>query len=245
MMIRAQQQPAYVLHSGHYRETSLLLEVFTRQHGRLGLVAKGARRPKSPWRGALNPFQPLLIGWAGRGELATLTAAEADGEPGALAGQALYCGFYLNELLVRLLHRHDPHEALFDRYRACLRALAGGGAPDSALRVFEKHLLGEIGYGLVLDREAGGGAPLDPDTLYDYLPERGPLAIGTGAAAGVPVHGASLKALAEERFPDARSLHEAKAVMRACLARYLGPRPLHSRRLFPPSAADTGSDGSQ
>lgn len=246
MSLRAQQQSAYVLHASHYRETSLLLEVFTRQHGRLGLVAKGARRPKSTLRGVLNPFQALLIGWTGRGELATLTAAETDGDSAALAGQALYCGFYLNELLVRLLHRHDPHEALFDRYRDGLRELAGAAVPEAALRVFEKHLLGEIGYGLVLDHDVGSRSPLEPEALYVYVPERGPLAAtALGSEEGVRVHGASLQALDRERFPDARSLQETKTLMRSCLARHLGARPLHSRRLFQPGTAESGSEGAQ
>src|SRR3970282_94597 len=135
--MRIHQQPAYVLHHRDYSETSLLLEVFRAHNGRIGLIAKGARRASSRMRVILKPFQRLLIGWSGKGELAVLTGAEQDAGAPALAGAALYCGFYLNELLLRLLHRHDPHEALFAAYRIALDALGRGGAHEAAMRVFE------------------------------------------------------------------------------------------------------------
>src|SRR6185436_3098055 len=121
--MRTQDQPGFVLHARDYSETSLILEVFSARHGRLGLMAKGARRPSSRVRGLLKPFQPLLFAWTGRGELPILTGAEPDGEMPPLMGPALYCGFYLNELLMRLLHRHDPYEALYGAYRSALTAL--------------------------------------------------------------------------------------------------------------------------
>ena len=123
--MRTQQQSAFILHQRNYSETSLLLELYTRRHGRIGLIAKGARRPSNKNRGTLKPFQPLLVGWSGRGELMVLTGAEPDGASVDLVGSSLYCGFYLNELLMRLLHRHDPHEALYDRYNQALLGLCG------------------------------------------------------------------------------------------------------------------------
>ncbi|HEX7045085.1 MAG TPA: DNA repair protein RecO [Burkholderiales bacterium] len=234
--MREQQQSAFVLHQRNYSETSLLLEVYTRQHGRLGLIAKGARRPSSRLRGVLKPFQPLLIGWSGRGELMVLTGAEPDGPAIELAGKSLYCGFYLNELLVRLLHRHDPHEALYDRYRAALAGLADEARHEAVLRVFEKHLLREIGYGLLLERDAEQNAPIEPEAIYDYVLEQGPVRVRhpelAGRLRGVRVRGASLLALAEERLEDGTALREAKALMRAALAAHLGDKPLQSRRLF-------------
>jgi len=165
-----------------------------------------------------------------------LTGAEPDGPAVELAGSALYCGFYLNELLVRLLHRHDPHEALYDRYRIALAGLADEGRHEAVLRVFEKHLLGEIGYGLLLDRDAEENAPIEPEAVYDYVLEKGPVRVRHpelgGRLRGIRVRGATLLALAEERLEEATVLREAKALMRAALATHLGDRPLHSRRLF-------------
>ncbi len=232
--MRVAGEPAFILHQRDYSETSLTLEVFTARHGRLGLLAKGARRPKSPWRGLLKPFQPLLLGWSGRGELGILTAAEPERASACVEGAAVFCGFYLNELLLRLLHRHDPHETLFDQYRRALEALACNDPQEDVLRVFEKHLLRELGYGLVFECVAPERAPLEPDAVYDYSLEHGPRRIGpeTGALAGVRIHGASLMALAQERLDDARARREVKRLMRAALAPHLGDRPLHSRRLY-------------
>jgi DNA repair protein RecO (recombination protein O) len=234
--MREQQQSAFVLHQRSYSETSLLLEIYTRRHGRLGLIAKGARRPSSRSRGVLKPFQPLLLGWSGRGELMVLTGAEPDGVGIDLAGNALYCGFYLNELLMRLLHRHDAHEILYDRYRAALEGLSNTSSQEAVLRIFEKHLLSELGYGLLLEREGEDQTPVAHDVLYDYLPERGPVRVRYPELApgldGVRLRGASLLALAGERLHDSTMLREIKALMRAALAPHLGDKPLHSRRLF-------------
>lgn len=233
--MRVAQASGFVLHQRDYSESSLLLEVYTRAHGRLGLIAKGARRPSSRLRGVLKPFQGLLLSFSGRGDLLLLTAAEPDGLASPLGGEALYCGFYLNELLMRLLHRHDPHESLYDRYRAALEGLSAGSANEAILRVFEKHLLGEIGYGLVLERDIDH-RPIDPAGFYDYVADRGPVPIRhpelRARLDGVRVSGATLRALAEERFEDPATLREAKALMRELLAVRLGDRPLHSRRLF-------------
>ncbi|OGI47118.1 MAG: DNA repair protein RecO [Candidatus Muproteobacteria bacterium RIFCSPHIGHO2_01_FULL_65_16] len=233
--MREQQQPAFILHHRGYGETSLLLEAFTPNHGRLGLIAKGARRQNSRLRGLLKPFQPLLIGWSGRGELAVLTGAETDAGAPALAGAALYCGFYLNELLLRLLHRHDPHEALFAAYRIALDALGRGGAHEAAMRVFETRLLRELGYGPVLDHDIADKTPIVGAAIYDYIPERGPVRLDPGPnapARGIRIQGASLLALAGEQLESAQALRETKMLMRALLARQLGDKPLHSRRLF-------------
>lgn len=233
--MRVQQQAAYILHARDYSETSLTLEVFSARFGRLGLLAKGARRPSSRVRGLLKPFQPLLLSWTGRGELPILTAAEPDGESPMLGGAALYCGFYLNELLVRLLHRHDPHETLYGAYREALASLAGYDNTESVLRRFEQRLLSEIGYGLVLDRDADSSAVIDAQAWYDYIPERGPVQVqdpDPTRIQGVLLRGASLIALAQNELIGAETLRDAKRLMRAMLARYLGDQPLHSRKLF-------------
>ncbi|HSW52864.1 MAG TPA: DNA repair protein RecO [Sulfuricaulis sp.] len=234
--MRFQQQPAFVLHQRDYSETSLLLEVFTANHGRIGLIAKGARRASSRLRGVLKPFQRLLIGWSGKGELAVLTAAEMDGPGHGLEGPALYCGFYLNEVLIRLLHRHDPHGALFDAYQAALPRLRVDGFNEPVLRIFEKNLLRELGYGLVLDHDIGDRTPIDAAAMYDYVLDRGPVRLAhpdlNRPIEGVRVRGASLVALARESLDDPVVLRDAKTLMRAALARHLGDRPLHSRKLF-------------
>jgi DNA repair protein RecO (recombination protein O) len=234
--MRVQQQPAFVLHHRNFSETSLLLEVYSRRHGRVGLIAKGARRPRSKHRGALKPFQPLLVGWSGRGELMVLTDVEVDGASIDLVGKALYCGFYLNELMVRLLHRHDPHDALYDRYQLTLEGLRGRSNHEAVLRIFEKHLLRELGYGLLLEQERGDRKAVDPDAIYDYVLEQGPVRVRhpelSARVQGVRLRGSSLLGLAAERLEDGTALREAKALMRAALAPHLGDRPLHSRRLF-------------
>ncbi len=236
MAERVRLEEGWVLHRRPYRETSLLLEVLTAGHGRLALVARGARRPRSAWQGLLQPFRLLLLSWSLRGELGTLTGAEPAAPPLPLAGRALWCGLYLNELLVRLLHRHDPHPGLHRTYGEALRGLAVAGGErvrERVLRLFELQLLRELGYGLLLDRDAGG-APLVPEGRYAYDPARGPLPLAPGEPAprgSVPVSGALLLELQRGRVGDA-ALPAAKALLRAALGRCLGERPLRSRELF-------------
>lgn len=234
-MTRIAGESAFLLHQRNYSESSLTLEVFTLHHGRLGLLAKGARRPRSPVRGVLALYQPLLIGWSGRGDLPILTGAEPDGLGYEILGSALYCGFYMNELLVRLLHRHDPHPALYTAYRETLAGLRADRSNEAVLRVFEKRLLQEIGYGLVLEHEAGDRTPIEPECYYDYILDRGPVRLNPelpNHVQGVRVRGRTLLALATETLTDSDVLRDAKQLTRAALAPYLGDRPLHSRRLF-------------
>src|SRR4051812_22703035 len=157
---RQDSREAFVLHNYPYRETSLIVEAFTRAFGRVSLLARGARRPRSPMRGVLLSFQPLLVSWFGKGELRTMARAEWVGGQPLLQGEALLCGFYLNELILRLLPREDPHEALFLQYRSALQQLAsvstGSGDSGPVLRAFEKSLLKELGYAMVLDRDGDG-----------------------------------------------------------------------------------------
>ena len=237
--------PGYVLHSRPWRETSLIVEGFAREHGRVGLVARGVRRARSRLRGALLPFHPLLLSWSGRGELPTLTGADTGSGPvRTLRGRALFSGFYLNELLLKLLPRNDPHPDLFDDYRRALAALGEEGrALDGVLRTFEKRLLDALGYGPTLDRAADTGAPVSPDRRYRYVPERGPVEAAC-AEDGPVVSGRTLLALAGGRLGGGGDLEraEARRLMRAVLAPHLGPRPLGSRALFrrsPPPFAGT------
>jgi DNA repair protein RecO (recombination protein O) len=235
--VRVAGEPAYILHHRDYSETSQALDVFTPRHGRLGLLAKGARRPSSPWLGLLKPFHPLLIGWTGRGELPILVQAENNGDGLVSHGAALYCGFYLNELLLRLLHRHDPHERLFVLYSDALTRLGNNEAQEPVLRHFEKRLLDEIGYGLVLDHDVGDNSPLQPEALYDYRVDSGPRRLVNPelrtSVEGLCIRGSTLLALARDRIDaDPVVLREAKQLMRMALDSHLGDRPLHTRTLF-------------
>lgn len=229
---RVSLQPAFVLHHRPYRDTSALLEIFTPEFGRVGLVARGLRSAKSRLQGVVQPFRPLLVSWSGRGELATLTGCEANGALVRLDGARVLSGFYLNELLLRLLHRHDPHPALFECYAQTLHLLQQPDMEQRALRIFEKHLLREIGYALMLDHEAESGVPIEPGQAYNYHLERGPLRYRAGVSAGIRMQGSSLLALLHETLHDTASLRESKHLMRAALGLYLGSKPLQSRELY-------------
>ncbi|MDF9391602.1 MULTISPECIES: DNA repair protein RecO [Methylococcus] len=220
---------AYMLHRRDYRETSLLLELFTLRHGRIGVIAKGARRGRQGFATILQPFVPLLASWSGRGELANLSHAEAAGTGVRLQHTALFCGFYLNELLVKLLPPHDPYPELFSAYRDGLKTLAAGEDLESALRIFELSLLESIGYGLQLRVEAESGEAIRPERLYSYRIDAGPVPAGDEAGA---VHGTTLLALHDRRFPSSQTRTEAKHLMRRIIAHYLDGRTLKSRELF-------------
>jgi len=235
-MSRIQLEPAYVLHSRSFRETSLIVESFTRDHGRVAVVARGARSPRSRWRNVLQPFRPLLLSWNQKTELGTLTAADQVASPPALQGQSLYCGMYLNELLMRLLHRSDPHVEVFERYRHVLSELASDEPAQPVLRVFEKHLLEAIGYAMLLDREFNSEAHIKPQKWYDYKPGSGPvLCSGAGKDR---VSGRALLALHSENLQD-EVLSELRSLMRSVIGYHLGGKPLASLSLFAASGKQT------
>jgi len=229
---------AYVLHSYPYRETSLILQVWTEQHGRLGLVAKGARRPKSASRTLLVPFQPLVVSWFGRGELKTLKTAEPAAPARPLAGASLFPAFYLNELLLKLTHRDDPHEGLFAAYDEAIAELrAASGEPraiEPILRRFELRLLRELGYALELSREAGSGTPIAAEREYWYVVERGPVAAPEGEEApgnAVKLTGLTLMDLERGRYEDPTTVSQSKQLMRLLINHSLGGQELATRAL--------------
>lgn len=229
---RTDLEPAFVLHARPWRETSLIVESFSRSHGRLGMIARGARRPKSRMRGLLQPFIPLLMSWRGSGELATLTSAESDGNVLPLSGSAAIVGFYLNELLLRFLHRHDPEPLLFDHYRVTLGRISLTGNPEPVLRVFEKRLLQAVGYALELETEIDSGRAIEPEERYRYLVDAGPKRWSSGASPEVCVSGSTLLALAREQLDDQRVLGEAKFLLRSIIDEYCGGHTFVSRRLW-------------
>ena len=229
---RQVQQPAFVLHSYPYRETSLLVEVFTRGHGRLVLVARGARRPRSAMRGSLLAFQPVLLAWSGRGEVRSLHSAEWQGGQPLLSGDALLCGFYLNELMIKLLPREDAHERLFDDYENALKRLAAEPESAPVLRSFEKRMLKELGYALELERESVSGAGVEADRLYTYEPERGVLELNGRQPAGPVLPGGALLAIARDDYRESSVQQHSKALMRTLINHRLGRQALSSRQIF-------------
>lgn len=230
---RVNLEPAFVLHGRPYLETSELLEVLTRDHGRVGLVARGMRRPKSGLRAILQPFQPLAVSWSGRGgSLMTLRGAEAAAPAISLHGAAVMSGFYVNELLLRFLHRSDPHPQLFVAYAETIQRLGASAVPELPLRRFELELLAEAGYGLNLDHDAISGEPLDPARRYQYVIERGPMPAEASSAADGTYTGAELLAIGHGDFADGRHLSGARRLLRHVLDHHLGGKPLRTREVF-------------
>ncbi len=231
MKRRAELEPGFVLHAYPYKETSLIVEAFTRRHGRVGLLARGARRPRSTMRGMLLAFHPLRLSWTGSAELGTLMSAEWGGGQKALAGIGLMCGFYINELLLRLLPRDDPHEALFDAYGAALARLCAGESQAAVLRGFERRMLAELGYAPVLDRDAASGAAIDPGKRYAYEAERGPVETSRTNGESV-ISGRTLLDMAADDYGNARTRDEARQLMRSLIAERLGGQTLHTRAVL-------------
>jgi DNA repair protein RecO (recombination protein O) len=223
-------QSAFVLHTYPYRETSLIVEVFSRDFGRVALLARGARRPRSALRGLLLAFQPLELAWAGKGEVQTLMKAEWQGGQPLLTGKALFCAYYLNELLMRLLPREDAHERLFSVYAETLRRFADMPR-ESDLRRFERAFLQELGYGLTLEKDAKG-VPIELAGHYAYEIEHGPVRLDRPGSSALSVSGKTLIDLACEDFSDPRSLLEAKQLMRALITYYTDGKSLQTRKIF-------------
>lgn len=233
-MKQAEFQHAYVLHRRVYRESSLLVELFTQVAGRISVIAKGARRPSSKAHGLLQPFIPLLVSWSGKSELKTLTSIEVAADQFTrmsafvLHGDCLFAGFYLNELLMYLLQKWDAHPKLYSVYADTLADLQNDGLQQKTLRIFEKRLLSEIGYGLL--------QTFLPDEYYRFVPEHGFVIEKNEHAVGhrndrYIFSGKNLLAIAREDW-DEENLQIAKYLLRAMLSPLLGVRPLNSRQLF-------------
>ncbi len=229
---RADHEPGYVLHSYPYKETSLVVEAFTRRFGRVGLLARGARRPRSALRGTLLAFHPLALSWSGSAELGTLRTVEWAGGQTTLAGIRLMCGFYLNELLLRLVPREDPHERLFDTYAASLVGLASTADHATVLRGFERRLLGELGYAPTLDRDAASGRPIEPERRYIYEHDRGPVAANGAGAGALTVSGQTLLDIARDEYARPATRDEARQLLRTLIAQRLGSQALHTRAVL-------------
>lgn len=216
---------AFFLHTRPYRETSLLVDVFTAESGRLSAVMRGGRRAKGS---TAQLFQPLLIGIAGSAELKTLRAAEAAGMALMLKGTALFSAFYLNEILIRLLPREEPQHALFVAYANTLGQLADNTDPAALLRAFECRLLESLGYGIDFIHDSDSGEPVAESFSYDFHPERG----FTRSRGLHALSGAVLCQLAAGNFAEPQAASAAKRINRLALARLLGNKPLKTRELF-------------
>lgn len=226
------QDKAYVLHARPYKNTSLILEAFTREHGRMSLIAKGARRSNSPYLGILQPFIPLFISWGGRSEMKSLHKAESLAPNASLEGDLIYAGFYLNELIMYLLHRHEAHAEMFDHYAACLHALQEDTDVELVLRYFELDLLDELGYGLSLDHESSTGKPVSPEQFYEYHFEIGVVPLTGDDSVGLKISGETLLALARRDISTDQHKSESKRLLRKILDNHLEGRILKTRELY-------------
>jgi DNA repair protein RecO (recombination protein O) len=248
---RTQLTPGYILHHAPYRDTSRILEVLTREHGRLSLFARGVRGPRSKLAAALQPFQLLLLSFSGRGEAPQLTGAELAGSrPVALLpGAYLMACYYLNELVLKLTTRHDPHPALFDSYSRALEEFKSGAALEPGLRIFEKRLLTELGYGLDLTAESRTGRRIVSGGYYCFRPGEGLVAASPEAPGALA--GSSLESLERERLVTPVELADARRLLKAALDHCLEGRELVTRAVarevleLRPPARERGAPSSQ
>ncbi|OGT45574.1 MAG: DNA repair protein RecO [Gammaproteobacteria bacterium RIFCSPHIGHO2_12_FULL_38_11] len=229
-MHRIDLTPVYVLHTRPYSNTSLIVEFFSQHHGRISAVARSARGPQSRYKGQLQLFTPMLTSWSGHHELKTLGNIELSGLPHQLNQKYLFCGFYLNELIIRLLHKDDPHPGLFDRYSKSLCSLEKNEDIPPILRLFEKKLLEELGYALSLTQEAKTRLPIVADNFYRYEHHQGFLRCDE--KDHFAFSGNDLLSIAQEKFDTDLTLQATKRLMRLALTHLLGSNPLNSRKFF-------------
>lgn len=238
---RVDLAPLYVLHHRPWRDTSRMLDVFTRDHGRLTLFARGVRGPKSRSASLLQPFRLLLASWSGSGDAGQLTQVEAAGVADSsssrdtgeafvpLPAAALLSAWYLNELVLKLTTRHDPQPLVFDLYHETLNRLRQGESVAAALRRFERQLLDLLGYGVEFRSEAREGEALRVDAYYHFHPELGFTEVTGGSQQGTVFRGAELLGIAEDQYDDAAVLETARHVLRLALDHALEGRDLRTR----------------
>ena len=228
---RVQQEPAWVLHHRPFRDTSRILDVLTRDHGRLAVVARGSRTGRSRLKGILRPFLPLRLSWVIRTDMGTLTGAEMNGAPVSLTGEALMSGYYVNELMLRLVHRHDPQPEIFAIYESTIGALNGAIAVAPVLRRFEMETLALLGYAPNLDHDAGSGQALDPDMTYEYRLEQGPVAVESSDGPML-FSGTILQAIDRGDFSNPVVLEAAGRLLRCVIDWHLDGWELQSRKVL-------------
>lgn len=243
---RVELAKAFILHTRPYQESSLIVDVFSRDHGRFSGVVKGARRKNSRKQGLLQPFIPLLISWQGKSELKTITQLEYYQPPIVLPGAAVFSGLYLNELLIKMLHKFDPHAAIFDHYRLCLQAIADHDAVEVSLRQFERFILHDLGYGFsfstAIGTEAGAELTIQPEKFYQFDPQQGFLALHTQPSEKLQAYcftGQEILAIDRNDLSQKEVRRSAKRLMRMALAQHLGNEPLKSVAMFQPKKYDS------
>ena len=228
-------QAVYVLHTYPFKETSLVVELFSQQFGRIAAVAKGARRPHSAMRGMLQSFQMLSGAWSGKNELKTLHSLDWNAGLALIKGEALMCGFYMNELLLRLLPKEDAHENLFEYYANSLQTLSNGADLATTLRRFELKLLQEMGYAVPLLQDENDMA-IEADKTYRYEAEFGACELKAVNIVmrknGIQLSGKTMLDMARDDYADSATQSQSKQLMRYLIAHYLGDKPLHTRQLL-------------
>ena len=228
---RVHQQPGYILHHRPFRDTSQILDIVTRDHGKIAVVARGSRGAKSRLAGILRPFLPLQVSWVSKSDLGTLTGAEAIGPPAGMLGDAIFAAFYVNELLLHFLHRDDPQPEIFALYEEVMDALIGSVEVAASLRSFELELLRLLGYAVNLDHESGNTEPLDSGRYYQYQMEKGPVAVDRTEGALI-FSGSVLTGIAEQCFESAEVLRAANRLLREIIGFHLGGKELKSRKVL-------------
>lgn len=235
--------PAYILHYRKYRDTSLILDLFSRDFGKYSAVARGAQGPRSRMKGMLQPFVPILLACFGRGELKTVRSVDFTQNPIALTGDRLLVGLYVNELLNRLTGRYDPMEGLYGQYEALLFSLERGEDVETLLRRFEIVLLNELGYGISFDMETVSGRAIEPEHSYLYQPEAGFTRVVEGGSIDGAFRGTDLLAIGRDDLARPEVKAAAKRITRLAIHPLLEGKPLNSRALFagrPPGGSDAG-----
>ena len=230
-MQRVDLEPAFVIHSRPYRDTSVIADLLTLR-GRIAVVARSARGMKSRYKGILQLFSPILVSWTGQRELKNLGSVERQGPIYPLEGQSLICGFYLNELLQRLLQREDPHADIYYLYQNTLNRFKEEKDLRPALRCFEKNLLNALGYGLPLRYEASSRHEIIANAQYQYIPDQGFVRSDADDQSAHCYSGEALLSLKQEQFDSEQSLQQAKRLLRQEISRHLGNKPIKSRELF-------------
>ena len=228
--MRVDLVPAWVLHRRDYRDSSQIVELLTGEHGRVAVVARGIKQPRSRHRGLLQPFSPVSVSWSGRGELGTLTQVDALGAPLMLSGDALLAGFYVTELCLRLTTRHDPSPELFALYSRTIAGLTGTDELDVAVRTFELDLLSELGFGIDWCTDGATGRAIQAELEYRLAPDAGPQVASPGAADAVPGH--VLLAIARRDWSRTQTRRAARHILATALDRHLEGRPLETRRVM-------------
>jgi DNA repair protein RecO (recombination protein O) len=227
---RVQQQPAYILHRRPFRDTSQILDIVTRDHGKIAVVARGSRGSKSRLAGVLRPFLPLRVSWVAKSDLGTLTGAETAGPPAGMIGDAMFSAYYVNELLLHFLHRYDPQPEIFALYEEVIKALLVTENIAAALRSFELEFLSLLGYAVNLDHVFGSREPLVSEQIYEYRMEQGPVSVERRGP--LVFKGAVFREIAEQRFEKPDILRAANRLLREIIGFHLGGKELKSRKVL-------------